>query len=172
MDNSSPKAELLEGLYRKRAEWEALLGELDEAQLTALTLPDQHAIKDILAHLMSWQRLTLARLEAARWNKPPRSLDWPEHLDPEAEDVDELNAWFYRTYHTRPLAEVLQAWRQTFQQVLETSEALSEEELAESGRYSWLGPWPLSAVLVGTYEHHDEHLVELRDQLAKTSHSQ
>ena len=115
---------------------------------------------------MSWQRLTLARLEAARSNKPPRP-EWPEHLDlDDEEEVDEINEWIYQTYHARPLAEVLQAWRQTFQQVLETSEVLSEEELAEAGRYLWLGNWPLSAVLVGTYEHHDEHLIQLRDQLA------
>jgi hypothetical protein len=167
MDNSGTKAKLLERLRDERAQWETLLAGLDEAQLTALTQPDQRSIKDIIAHLMAWQRLTLARLEAARWNQTPRPMDWPGHLDPNEEDVDELNEWIYETYHTRPLAEILQTWRQVFQQVLETSEALSEEELADAGRYPWLRPWPLSAVLVGTYEHHDEHLVQLRDWLAK-----
>ena len=167
MDNSNTKAKLLERLRDERAQWETLLAGFDEAQLTALTQPDQRSIKDIIAHLMAWQRLTVARLEAARWNQPPRPTDWPGHLDSDAEDVDEINEWIYETYHTRPLAEILQAWRQTFQQVLDTSEALSEEELADSGRYPWLGNWPLSAVLVGTYEHHDEHLVQLRDWLAK-----
>jgi hypothetical protein len=169
--DTNTKAKLLEQLRDKRAQWESFLAELDEAQLTALTQPDQRSIKDIIAHLMAWQRLTVARLEAARWNKPPRPTNWPGHLDPEGGvdegDVDEINEWIYETYHTRPLAEILQAWRQVFQQVLDTSEALSEEELAEAGRYLWLGNWPLSAVLVGTYEHHDEHLVQLRDWLAK-----
>jgi hypothetical protein len=169
MDNQNTKAILLERLRDERAQWESLLAGLDEAQLTALTQPDQRSIKDIIAHLMAWQRLTLARLEAARWNQPPHPMDWPGHLDPNEEDVDELNEWLYETYHTRPLAEILQTWRQVFQQVLETSEALSEEELADAGRYPWLGPWPLSAVLVGTYEHHDEHLVQLRDWLAKAT---
>ena len=169
MDNLTTKAKLLERLRDERAQWETFLAELDEAQLTALTQPDQRSIKDIMAHLMAWQRLTVARLEAARWNQTPRPTDWPGHLDPDAEDVDEINEWIYRTYHARPLAEILQTWRQVFQQVLDTGEALSEEELADSGRYPWMGHWPLSAVLVGTYEHHDEHLVQLRDWFAKTT---
>jgi hypothetical protein len=51
--------------------------------------------------------------------------------------------------------------------VLEAGEAVPEEALMEPGRYSWLGKWPLAAVLEGTYGHHDEHMTSLREWLAE-----
>lgn len=166
MAEANIKASWLRKLRAKRDQWEVLLAGLEEAQLVAPALPDQRSIKDVLAHLMGWQRLTVARLEAASKDEAPPPPEWPHGLD-EDHHVDQINEWFYQTYRPLPLAEALQEWRQVFQRVLDLGEMLSEEALAEPGRYPWLEGAPLSAVLEGSYEHHDEHLVSLREWLAK-----
>jgi hypothetical protein len=165
MTEANNKAVLLKKLRAKREQWEALLAEFEEAQLVAPVLPDQRSIKDIIAHLTAWQRLTVARLEAGLKDETPAPPPWPQDLD-EEDEVDQINEWIYQTYRSRPLAETLQEWRQVFQRVLDVGEALSEQALTEPGRYSWIWGLPLSAILAGSYEHYDEHLTWLREWLA------
>jgi hypothetical protein len=166
MAEANSKASLLGKLNSQREQWESLLAGLEEAQLVAPVVPDQHSIKDVMAHLMAWQRLTVARLEAALKDETPPPPEWPQDLD-EEHHTDEINEWFFQTYRPWSLAEVLREWRRVFQRVLDLGEALSEEALAE--RYPWLEGAPLSAVLAGSYEHHEEHLVSLRDWLARSA---
>jgi hypothetical protein len=44
---------------------------------------------------------------------------------------------------------------------LELAESIPEKDLLEIGKYPWLREYPLSAVLLGSYEHHEEHLEPL-----------
>jgi hypothetical protein len=168
MDEPQTKTRLLKRLNNERARWETLLAEFDEDQLVAPILPDEHSIKDVIAHLLAWQRRTVAHLEAALEGETPRPPDWPAELDSD-EDVDQINGWIYQTYRPHSLDDVLQEWQQVFQQVLDLGEALSERALSEPGRYPWLEGAPLSEVLVSSYEHyHDEHLIPLREWLTKS----
>jgi len=157
------KKEYLELLRQEKARWEEMLAGLSEDQITAPDLPGGWSIKDVMTHLMAWQGITNARLQAALHETEPEYPHWPEGLDPEAEDVDELNAWIFGTYHDLSWGEVYTAWQNGFRRVLEASEAIPESHLLEKGRYAWLSDYPLSAVLLGTYEHHhEEHWVPLK----------
>ena len=44
---------------------------------------------------------------------------------------------------------------------LELAEAVPEKDLLEIERYSWLREYPISAVLLGSNGHHEEHLEPL-----------
>jgi hypothetical protein len=167
MTEANTKATLLRKLEVEQNRWETWLAEFEEAQLVAPVLPDQRSIKDVIAHLTAWQRQTVDRLEAALKDETPPPPEWPQDLD-EDDDTDRINEWIFQTYRSLPLAEVLQKWRQGFRQVLDLGASLSEEALAEPGRYPWLGGAPLSKVLTGSYEHHhDEHLLPLQEWLAE-----
>jgi hypothetical protein len=52
-------------------------------------------------------------------------------------------------------------WSQRFLHLIELGEAMPEKDLLEAGRYSWLNEYPLAAILLGSYEHHEEHLESL-----------
>jgi len=140
--------------------WEELLAGMREEQITAPELPANLSIKDVLAHLMAWQQRSSARLEAALLNREPRFPDWPAGLDPEAEDVDQINAWIDKTYHPQPWSSVHRDWREEFLRLLELAQAISEKDLLEAGRYPWMEGEPLASVLLGSYEHHHEDHLE------------
>jgi hypothetical protein len=52
-------------------------------------------------------------------------------------------------------------WRVGFLRCLDLAEAIPEKDLLEAGRYPWLPGYPLVAVLLGSYEHHEEHFHQL-----------
>jgi hypothetical protein len=155
---TSTKSSLIEQLRDEKERWEALLRTLSESEITAPALSDGWAIKDVMAHLMAWQQRSNARLEAALSGQAPLFPDWPTTLDPEiAEQPNELNAWIYNTYHDQPWSRTYHMWRDGFQKLIDQSEQIPEADLFAPGHYSWLKNHPLSAVLAGTLEHHNEH---------------
>jgi len=151
------KSQMMKILKKEFDNWEELLASLDEAQITARQLPDNWSIKDVMAHLMAWQQLSIARLEAALHDREPVLPAWPEELDlePDGEPHD-LNAWIYETYRDQPWSSVYRAWRTGFLRFLELGEAIPEKDLLEPGKYTWLEDDPLMAVLHGSYEHHHQ----------------
>src|SRR5215475_5023392 len=91
--------------------WEELLAGLSEAQITAPQLPENWSIKDVVAHLRSWQQRSIARLEAALHNREPEYPAWPAQLDPEEEgQPHDLNAWLYEKDRDRPWSSVYRDW--------------------------------------------------------------
>ncbi len=155
------KKQMLKMLQEDFNRWEELLAGMSEEQITDPHLPSNLSIKDVLAHLWAWQQLSVVRMEAALHNREPEYPTWPERLGPDPEDegdVDQTNAWIYETYRDKPWPSVHADWRAQFLRFLELAEEIPEKDLLEPGRYEWMGRYPLSASLLGSYEHHEEHL--------------
>jgi hypothetical protein len=156
------KATLLDKIRTRQAEFEALLATLNASQLTTPGVNGDWSIKDILAHLVSWQKRTLAYLDAAaRQGKPDI-----EGISSDAE-MDNLNARFYAGNKSRPLADVMTDFKNTYAQVVAAVEALSADDLIEPNRFTWLNGDPLWEQVAGnTYEHIDEHIGSIQAWLA------
>ncbi len=153
------KRHILAALGEELAAWESLIASKSEAQLTAPRGPSGWSLKDELAHLWGWQERTVARLEGALADREPVFPAWPAGLDPEDEAaLERINAWLYESSRDLPWQAVYERWRATFRRVLELSEALGEHDLLDSSRFAWLKEYPLVNYLIGTYEHHQEHL--------------
>jgi hypothetical protein len=156
------KQHILAALSEVFNQWEELLARLNEEQITAPLLPSQLSIKDAIAHLWAWQQRSIARMEAARLNREPEFPRWLPELEPDAEgSTDQINAWIYETYREQPWSKVHQNWREGFQRFLVSAEGISERDLLDDGRYSWLPEYPLALVLLASYDHHQEHLEKL-----------
>ena len=150
--------------------WEEALEAVSEPQITDPQLVANWSVKYVIAHLWAWQRLSIARLEAALLDREPEFSEWPAELDPDSEDdVDQINALIYRTYHGKPWSNVHRDWRDGFTRFLELAEAIPEKDLLEPARYAWLRGHPLSLVLLGSCEHHQEHLEPLLAWLRQRS---
>lgn len=150
----------LRGEFRR---WDDLLAGFDEEAIAADPLPNGWTVADLVGHLAAWQRVTIARLEAARRGGEPVLPDWLEGDDPDADDVDPVNARIHARTRNRPWDEVRREWRAGFERVIELGEALPADDLETPGRYPWLGDHPLLAVLEGTRAHHrEDHLGPLR----------
>jgi hypothetical protein len=154
----SDKQKLLQELREEFGRWEELLASMSEDQITAPQLPATWSTKDEIAHLMAWQQVSSARLEAALLNQEPDFPTWLRGLDPESEDhLDEFNARIYETYREQPWSSVHRSWRKGFLRLLNLAEAVPDEDMTDAARYPWLKGYALSAVLEGSCKHHHEH---------------
>jgi hypothetical protein len=152
--------------------WESVLASLTETQITTAPQASELSIKDELAHLWAWQQRSIARLEAGLHNTQPRMPSWLPGVDPESEsNTDAINAQIYETFRDRPWAAVYEQWRSGFLHFLAISEQLPEPALLDASRYGWLSGYSLADVLLGTYDHHQEHLEKLLARLPVPSES-
>ena len=159
----SDKETILEQLTSELETWQSLITPLTEEQATVPGLPNGWSVKDLLAHLMAWQQVTRARLEAALQDRKPVLPAWLEGADPDGDDVDPLNARIYDAYRGQSWEDIYEVWQQTFRAVVSLGERLPENNLVSEGQYPWLNGYPLIAVLEGTYDHHRaDHLPTLR----------
>lgn len=168
MDKKQRILTMLEDEFNR---WEELLGSLSEQKITARRPPSTWSIKDVVAHLMAWQQVSIARLEAARRDEEPVFPDWLAGADPESEDrIDRFNARIYERYRTVPWARVWQMWRDGFLTLLEMGQQIPADQLLDRERYPWLKGYSLWAVLEGIYRHHhDDHLDVVVARVAESS---
>ncbi|MCU0489177.1 MAG: ClbS/DfsB family four-helix bundle protein [Anaerolineales bacterium] len=160
-DGSTPttmKQHLQAALREQFDQWEKLLTSLSEEQATAPSQFSSWSVKDLVAHLMAWQQRSIARMEAAGADQEPALPVWLPGLDPEDEETTEpVNAWIYAQYHALPWLEVYAEWRAGFLRFLAATERITEKDLLDSSRHSWLAGYSLADVLLGSYDHHQEH---------------
>lgn len=162
----SMKDHILAGLREQFDQWVALLDSLSESQLTTPLEAGEWSIKDIVAHLWAWQQRTIARNEAAAANREPVFSEWPANIDPDKEgSADAINAWIYATYHDQTWASIYHKWKSGFQRFIDTAAAISERDLLDSERFSWLNGYSVAMVVLASYEHHLEHYEKLQDWL-------
>ena len=160
MGISLSKMQLLTELRKEQAAWEALLGEIGEENMTQPEVAGDWSIKDIVAHITGWRRRTVLRFRATLDPTVDMTPYWPAELD-EDDEVDEINAWIYKANRDRPLADVLNDSREVFQQLVEACDALSDEQLNDPQRFSWLESERLTgAFLFGHF--HEEHEPDMR----------
>ncbi len=153
------KQHILAALREEFDRWEELLASMSEEQITALLLPSIWSIKDVMAHLMAWQQLSIARVQAAQLDRAPEFPKWAAGLDPDSEgNTEKINAGLYETYCEQPWSSVHRDWREGFLRFLESAEPIAERDLLDGERYPWLKGYPLALILVASYDHHQEHL--------------
>lgn len=130
-------------------------------QFIASHPPSNWSTKDVIAHLRAWQQVSFARLEAAQFNQEPEFPGWLAGLDPESEDYrEEFNLQIFESNRGQTWLNVHKSWREGFLRFLELGEAIPDDALIDAERYPWLKGSALSAVLLGSYDHHREHLEE------------
>ena len=156
------KEHLLTALKEQLNTWEELLDHLSDNQINVLLVPSNWSAKDVLSHLRAWQQRSIARLEAALSDREPIFPKWIPALDPDSEaSTDQINAWIYETHRDESWVTVRQNWKDGFSRLLELGERISERDMMDESRYIWMEMRPLALLLIGTYDHHQEHLDKL-----------
>src|ERR671932_687602 len=123
MSSEMNRSEVVRALEAERRRWEALLAQVGDDRLTEALLPGGWSFKDLIAHLTAWQRLTVARLEAALRDQKPPVPPWPPDWN-EEENVDAINDRFLQQNRDRPAGEVVAEWRRVFQAVIDLTQSL------------------------------------------------
>jgi hypothetical protein len=137
--------ELLSELRRERRALDDTLALLPVRHMTrAGVTRGGWSVKDVLAHLIEWQRMNLDWYAAGLRGEKP-AMPAPGYT---LRELPRLNQMIYRKHHRRSLQAVLRDYRSYHERVVALVEALSDEDLVTVGRFSWTGPsWTLSDYL-------------------------
>jgi len=163
MDEPMTKHKLLTELRLARLEWDALMAEVGEERMLIPGAAGVWTVKDVIAHLTSYNRWFVNASEAYfRGEMPPR--DGTEGMDAET-----LNQHFYQQNKDKPLAQVLAESRQVYQRLLELVEAHTEEFLIQPQHFEGVpGTFVVWEILDGdNYGHSREHAYTIRQWLDK-----
>jgi uncharacterized glyoxalase superfamily protein PhnB len=162
------KEHILTALNTQFQRWESLLTSLDDEQIAAPQRDWDWSIKDMVAHLWAWQQRSIAHLEAAVHDREPEFPPWLPGLDRDgAGSTDRINAWIYETNREQPWPTVHQNWHDGFRHFWALGKQISERDLLDGSHYPWLAGHSLAAILIASYDHHQEHWEKLsREQTA------
>jgi hypothetical protein len=139
------KSDLLGEVRRERGLLDETLAQVPRRAMTrAGVTRGGWSVKDVLAHLVEWQRMNLDWYAAGLRGEKP-AMPAPGFT---LRDLPRLNAMIYRKHHRRALQAVLADYRAYHERVVALIEALPDADLVTLNRFSWTGPsWTLSDYL-------------------------
>jgi hypothetical protein len=163
------KATFLETLHTERTYWESLLKQVGEDRLTLSGVSGEWSVKDVIAHIMSYEQYILDRLrETLRGDvymasETPEALtayldkhEYPDFGSPLLDD-DEPNAWVVQRYRSESLENVIRKEKQIYADLLRTIQDLPEEAFAKH-QYA-------ERINGNTTEHYQHHAGDIRSWL-------
>ena len=154
------KDALLDLIDAGRSRWESALTQLSPDQMTAPALFDGWSVKDLVAHIGTWER-TAAAVFAALLSGQAPDFEIGETAGDEF-NLDEFNARSFAEHHAQSLDEVLAGEQAAYHSFFSLVEGASEADLFDSHRFAWMQGGPFAEwVGANTYEHYDEHLADL-----------
>lgn len=149
----------------------AAISPLSDAQMTAPVLgADGWSVKDVLAHLDFWDRRLLHAIEPEEWPEQWQGdeTQGSRRFPPPIADIPYDDGWLeavntriYTRNRHRDLQEVRAAFAATRERLLATAASLSAHDVYDpDGLSAGLGE-PFAPMLLGAYEHYEEHAAEL-----------
>jgi hypothetical protein len=138
---------------------------LTDEQLQAPVLANHWSVKDVLAHLEFWDQRLLHAIEPegrahANWLAPPLIADIPY----DEQWLETVNVRIYARNRQRDLRDVQVGLTATQRRLLTRVASLTQQELFDpDGPSSSLGE-TLPAMVLGAYEHYEEHAETLDAQ--------
>jgi len=150
------KQELIETLDFSRGAIDDLLEGAPDETLLAPGLNGEWSVKDLLAHLTAWEA------EMVRALAQLRQGGRPAYFDIGAEQVDALNAQFYRENKDRPLERILADFEGVRAQLIRQVERYSSAELNAPPKGVGGTTTILEYIRSETLKHEQDHLPDLR----------
>jgi len=147
------KRTLLEFIRNEHRLLELTLARLTHTQMLVPGVEGEWSVKDILAHISTWERRMISWTGSLLHGEVPAiPLPW---------DVDRMNTETYAQFRDKPLADVLEEFRQSYWDSLALVESLVEERL----QTNYVDTWPMGRLWTGIaanmnwhYKEHREHI--------------
>ncbi len=148
------KTTLIETLRAERKQWETLLAHMSEERMVQPGVAGEWSVKDIIAHVMWYERETVGVLQQRAFVGSPL---WNVSLE-------ERNAAMVAENRHRSLAEVRVEAQQVFEQLIQAIQELSDAELNDTNSLRNIPPnWlPWQVIASNSYEHYHQHTPSLR----------
>ena len=153
------KATFINTLEQSRAEWEALLAQVDEERMLQPGAAGKWSVKDVIVHVTWGEReiVPIMRTHVLAGSELWNLSD------------DERNEIVYQQNRDRPLQEILQEEQQAYADLLEAAQTLSDEDLNDPHRFKqmpeeWV-PWQIIAGC--SFKHYQDHMPSIREWMAQ-----
>jgi hypothetical protein len=164
MADPTTKAELLREMQASYVTFETVIAPLNDTQLTTSGVNGDWSIKDIVAHIATWQARAARSLEFAARDEEPQH-DFPVNNE---EEMHAFNAATFAANRSRPLSLVLMDFHASYQQLQDAVAALNEDALFAAGLFAWMDGDPLWQVVASnTFWHYPEHITMIEEWQAR-----
>ena len=148
-----------------QTEYESLKNFLETVPAEKMVAPGalgEWSVKDVLAHLIEWQRMFFVWYETGLRGEnpvvPAAGYNWGK--------LPALNQKIFETYCDIPLTEIINNFHAEHRKTIDLVESLTEEELFTRGLFPWMRNNHLGAYIVAnTGSHYRWARTEMRKNL-------
>lgn len=159
MPRPTSKKQLLDSIHQNYDALQKELADLTPEQKTEPGIVGEWSVKDVLAHLTEWQRMTRSWYAAGKRGEDPKTpsedYTWRE--------IPALNQQIYETYKDAPLDEIERDFLASHDETLTLIETLDDEELFTPKVYKWTKSTTLGSYLTSaTTSHYNWARKEIR----------
>ena len=165
MAKQTSKDQLLKDIRTERGRLEKNLSVLTPEDMIRPGVTGTWSIKDILAHLVAWEKQFLNWYNAGIQGRTPAVT--PVGMCQKS--MDALNQHIYAENRWRSLDDILAEFYATHQQIVTVIETIPEEEMFAHGRFPWTGNLTLADYIAGNT---CNHYAWARSQVQKWAKSQ
>ena len=156
VEENLTKTRLLSMALSSRVYFEELWEGLTEAQFLEPNVEEGWSLKDIIAHVVSWESWMCASLATA-----VSTNSIPNNPQTDAE-IDSMNAQFTTENEAKPLAQVLAEFAENEAKIEAAITAVPEAALLDKDYFEWRNGRSLSWLVVGnTFGHYSDHVASI-----------
>ena len=135
MAKQTSKDQLLKDIHTERRRLEKNLSALSAEDKIQPGVTGTWSVKDILAHLIAWERLFLdwyrTGILGCSFAVPPVGIS--------QKSIDTLNQQIYEANQWRSLDEILAEFQASYRQIVTVIETIPEADMFLQGRSRWTG---------------------------------
>ena len=150
MSKPDSKDQMLKAAQEERDALEALLNTLTTEQMTQPNIVGEWAIKDVLSHLMEWEKMVMSwyvnGLKGKPTFVPSREFNWGQ--------LPQLNHAIYLKHRDKNLADVQKEFKASYKKIIKTIEGIPEKELFTRKIYAWTKNNLLAAYFISCTSSH------------------
>jgi hypothetical protein len=144
------KAQLLKDIHTERRRLEKNLSALSAEDMVQPGVTGTWSVKDILAHLVAWERLFLDWYHTGIQGCSPATTP----VGMSQRSIDALNQKIYEANQWRNLDEIIAEFHASYQQIVTVIEKIPERDMFVQGRFNWTGELTLADYIVGNTCNH------------------
>lgn len=150
MAKQTSKDQLLKDIHTERRRLEKNLSVLSAKEMTEPGVMGTWSVKDILAHLVAWEKLLLNWYSTGVQGCTPDIAP----VGMSQKSINALNQHIFEKNQGRSLDDILAEFHASYQKVIKVIEAIPEEDLFVHGRFNWTGNLKLVDYIAGNTCNH------------------
>ena len=154
-------------LHADRRQLEELLSTLTPEEMEVDGVQGSRSVKDIIAHITAWERYGIGWIQSLAQGQRPEMPVPETSMDAVRKKMAVLNAEIHKKNERRPLQEVLDESRRSFELLIGEIATLPEASLDAAFDYKWAEkPVTGRHVIAWRYWHYRAHLKHIRDWIS------